>query len=373
MLSRFDDYPIHQTPEPIAHPASTDRHAYDRFWFNGYARDGDLYFGIGAALYPNLGIMDCGFSIVRDGVQHSFHASRRAPKDPAEIRVGPFEITILEPMQSLQVRLDDNASGLACQLTFLPRTANVQEGRQTWKRGRITMDATRFDQFGSWSGEIRCNGEDLAIRPERVCATKDRSWGIRPVGDPDPGGAPALELPQFFFLWSPIQWRDHCTLVGIFEDADGGRWHWDGFKVPAYATAAEIPGVEDPRTESLLDVGWRLDYASGTRWARGGELTLVERSGLRREIRLEPVLRFQMKGIGYGHPEWGHGRWKGDLAIGGESWKLADLDPMSPENLHVQQVVKARCGDEEGVGVLEQICLGPHRPSGFREFLDPAV
>jgi len=33
----------------------------------------------GAALYPNLGILDCGFSIVRDGEQHAFHASRRAP------------------------------------------------------------------------------------------------------------------------------------------------------------------------------------------------------------------------------------------------------------------------------------------------------
>jgi hypothetical protein len=30
MLSRFDDYPIHQTPEPLALPASTDRNVYDR-------------------------------------------------------------------------------------------------------------------------------------------------------------------------------------------------------------------------------------------------------------------------------------------------------------------------------------------------------
>ncbi len=39
MLSKFDDYPIHQTPEPIAHVASSDRNAYDRYWFNGYAED----------------------------------------------------------------------------------------------------------------------------------------------------------------------------------------------------------------------------------------------------------------------------------------------------------------------------------------------
>ena len=69
MLSRFDDYPIHQTTDPIRIPATTDRHAYDRYWFNGYSAEGDFYFGIGAALYPNLGIMDCAFSLVRDGVQ----------------------------------------------------------------------------------------------------------------------------------------------------------------------------------------------------------------------------------------------------------------------------------------------------------------
>jgi hypothetical protein len=93
MLSKFDDYPIHQTSHPIRQPVSADRHTYDRYWFNGYDRDGEFYFGIGAALYPNLGIMDCGVSIVRGGEQHAFHASRRAPLEPSELEVGPFRST----------------------------------------------------------------------------------------------------------------------------------------------------------------------------------------------------------------------------------------------------------------------------------------
>ena len=67
MLTKFDDYPIHQTAEPLSIVATTDRHAYDRYWFNGYQDDGEFYFGIGAAVYPNLGIVDCGLSIVHDG------------------------------------------------------------------------------------------------------------------------------------------------------------------------------------------------------------------------------------------------------------------------------------------------------------------
>jgi hypothetical protein len=79
-----------------------------------------------------------------------------------------------------------------------------------------------------------------------------------------------------------------------------------------------------------------------------------------------------MKGIGYSHPEWGHGRWKGELAIGGEKWKVDDVEEMALENQHIQQVVMATCGDQKGVGVLEQICIGPHARYGFQEILDPA-
>ena len=43
MLTRFDDYAIHQTPEPVAHPASSDRNVYDRYWFNGYTDDGEFF------------------------------------------------------------------------------------------------------------------------------------------------------------------------------------------------------------------------------------------------------------------------------------------------------------------------------------------
>ena len=43
MLTPFDDYPIHQTPEPVAY-AGTDRNFYDRYFFNGYSPDGAVYF-----------------------------------------------------------------------------------------------------------------------------------------------------------------------------------------------------------------------------------------------------------------------------------------------------------------------------------------
>ena len=42
------------------------------------------------------------------------------------------------------------------------------------------------------------------------------------------------------------------------------------------------------------------------------------------------------------------------------------------ENLHVQQVVRARDGERTGIGVLEQIVIGPYAPAGFTGLLDGA-
>jgi len=44
MLSWGDEYPIHQTPEPVAY-AGSDRNFYDRYFFNGYNADGSVFFG----------------------------------------------------------------------------------------------------------------------------------------------------------------------------------------------------------------------------------------------------------------------------------------------------------------------------------------
>ena len=212
MLSKFDDYPIHQTPEPLAHPATSDRNVYDRYWFNGYAPDGEFYFGIGMGRYPHRHILDGAVSLVLDGVQHSFHASGRAPGDPAATAIGPLRIEVLEPMRRLRVVVEPNETGIECELLFSARTAPVEEGRQKLCRDdRVIMDATRFAQFGRWEGEIRAAGRRIAVDGERVLGTKDRSWGIRPVGEREVGGAPSASAPQIFFLWAPIHWPDRCT------------------------------------------------------------------------------------------------------------------------------------------------------------------
>jgi hypothetical protein len=374
MLNKLDDFPIHQTPEPIAHPATSDRNVYDRTWFNGYAPDGSYYFGIGMAIYPYRGILDCAFSVVQPGQrQHCFYGSRRAPDERTDMRCGPFRLEVIEPMKRTRVILDDNSSGISCDLTFSTRTAAIQEARQTlWNGTRRIMDSTRFDQFGRWSGVIRHPEGEIRVDPTVCHGTKDRSWGVRGVGEPESGGAPPTRMPAFFFLWAPLFWEDHISHAIFFDGPRGEALVREGIVAPLYPSEDAVPGVNDGRDERMATARHRVTYHKGTRLAQSAELDLVPLQGDIRTIHMEPILKFQMKGLGYGHPEWGQGMWKGEEVIGGESFDTRQLDMLSRENIHVQQVVKATDGTRTGVGVLEQICIGPYAPSGFESFLDGA-
>jgi len=175
------------------------------------------------------------------------------------------------------------------------------------------------------------------------------------------------------FIWAPIHWENRCTLAACFEDIEGEQWHTDQAIAPACSPGSAFAGVNDTALEQWSGkMVHKLVFEPGTRRAASAEIRMQDKSGQSLEISLEPVLLFRMKGIGYQHPEWGHGKWKGELAIGGESWDCDGLDPLTWENIHIQQLVVARCGDEVGYGVLEQMHIGPYATYGFKEYFDGA-
>ena len=373
VLNKLDDFPIHQTPEPIAHPATSDRNVYDRTWFNGYSTDGSKYFGIGMAIYPHRGVLDCAFSTVEhDGRQHCFYGSRRAPLERTDMSVGPFRIEVIEPMRRTRVVLDENSSGVSCDLTFSARTAPIQEARQTlWAGTRRAMDATRFDQFGRWTGTVKHPDGEFIVDEENWRGTKDRSWGVRGVGEPETGGAPTIPGGAFF-LWAPLIWDDHVSHAIFFDGTKGEALVREGIEAPLFATEADVPEATSITETRMATAVHRVTYHPGTRLAATAEIDLVRLNGDVRTITLAPLLRFQMKGLGYGHLDWRQGAWKGELEIGGESFDPATINLLGRDNIHVQQVVRATDGTRTGIGVLEQIVVGPYAPAGFAQFFDGA-
>lgn len=376
MITLLDDYAIHQTPEPLSRPATSDRNFYDRWFFSGSTADGSCMFEAALGLYPHRRVMDAHFTVLIDGVQHCFHGSRRAPLERTETRVGPFVLGVEQPMRRQWLRLDDAESGLACDLSFTARSAPGEEPpSRLYDEDRLLMHTTRFVQFGRWDGELRVDGRRLAVTA--TMGVRDRSWGIRPCGEPE-GGAPGMmqRPPVVYWAWAPLNFADRCIQFNTFEDPQGRPTQLAAVVQPAYADPAQIPPGADPGQRDLRDPALRVRWKPGTRHPEGATITMRDTAGADWHIDLHPLATLLTRGIGYQHPEWGHGLWKGELALGHERLCLAELDPLRPDLVHAQQLVRAQLrapdGEHMGTGVLETMCFGPHAPSGFQGFLDGA-
>jgi hypothetical protein len=360
MFTRADDYPIHQTPDPIAYVGTSDRNFYDRFFFNGYSRDGGVYFAAAMGQYPNRQVMDASFNVVHRGRQYVVRASRRSDPERMLTTVGPISVEIVEPLQKQRLVVQPNAYEISCDLTFTARALPLEEPR-FFRRidGRVFMDYTRLTQHVSVEGTLTVAGEKIRITPDRFWGSRDRSWGIRPVGEREAGVPPSAF--QFCWLWSPVNFEDLCTHFDVNEDADGTRWHETGVVTPVGGSV-----------ETMQAVDYRIEWQSGTRHAKRAEISMRRRSGEELLISLNPLYNFYMIGLGYQHPQWGHGMYVGENEVGGESWALADINPAVPLYLHVQAVCEATLGSRHGIGILEQLIIGPHQPSGFKDLLDLA-
>ncbi len=363
MLTRFDDYPIHQTPAPIAQPVSADPNHYDRYWFNGYERDGAFFIGAAMGHYPNRGVIDGAFSVVHDGVQHSVFASGRMPADRTT-QVGPLRIEVVEPLRVVRYVVEPNEHGLAADVTFRARTEAVEEPRQQIVRHNVPiMDYTRLTQWGSWEGAVELpDGTTVTVDPARTYATRDRSWGVRGVGQQAPTNFDPSPV-QVFWLWAPLNFDDCCTHVALFERADGERWLEQSLVVPL------LPDSSEP--EHLGRSEFEIQWMPGRREMASASIVLTRKDGTSLpRITFEKLFTFRMRGIGYSHPRFGHGGNHGALEVGGESIALDDFVPLDPASIHIQTLCRVRMGDEQGTGVLEQLAFGPHAPSGLTGFTD---
>ncbi|UAB77500.1 hypothetical protein INR77_11915 [Erythrobacter sp. SCSIO 43205] len=355
-LSHGDDYPLHQTPDPIAF-AGTDRNFYDRYFFNGYAPDGSGFFALAFGVYPHLDVADAHFSFIRDGKQYSLHASCELGMERMAMRVGPISIEVVEPLQKLRVTIDET-EGLAGAFEFTGRSFPIEEPRFVHRIGpRAFMDYTRMTQNGHFTGWIALDG-DRHEMAKGTAGTRDRSWGIRPVGARDPQPNPGHEALQFFWQWTPINLEDGSLFFHINADSHGNAWNTRAAFAPDGAGANGI--VEGSATLSS-------QTQAGSRWPAGGVLSGISPAGAPQELTLVPLHRFQMKGLGYTHPVWGHGNHHGALKVEREEYDLERIDPAQLDNRHVQLICRVEdpSGARKGIGVFEQLVLGPYAPLGL--------
>jgi hypothetical protein len=365
MLTKGDEYPIHQTPEPIAF-SGTDRNFYDRYFFCGYQPDGSGYFGAAFGVYPHLNIADAHFSVVRDGVQHCIHASRILAFERMDMAVGPVRIEVVEPLTTIRL-IVDNHEGISADLRFEGRSEPVQEPRFTRRNGtRLFMDLTRFTVNCRVTGWIEIDGKRETYT--NGLGTRDRSWGIRQIGAADAQPVVPPIMPQFYWLWAPTNFPNLSLYAHVNEDASGVPWN--------RRASLMMDGAIQNAAIHLQNDRFSIDWRSGTRHAVAARLDVHDALGREHVVTWQPIDVFMMKGIGYLNPDWTHGGFNGELAVEREDFRPADIDPLLMPNLHIQHIAKARHDGggaaSEGIGIVEQLVFGPHEPSGFASLLDGA-
>jgi hypothetical protein len=362
----LDEYPIHQLPLSMAEVGASDRNFYDRCYFNAQDRSGDVFLITGLGVYPNLGVVDAYATVRRGERQWAVRCSDALDERGLDARVGPYRVEVVEPLRTVRLVCDTTDRGLAFDLTWEGSFPCIDEPRHLLHdRSRVVIDGRRFAQVGTWSGTLHVDGSDLAVSPDRWLGCRDRSWGIRPVGEAEPavrGGEEPRE--GFWWMYVPLRFDDFALIVILQEDPDGTR--------TLNAASRVWP---DGRHEQL---GWpELDivYRSGTRDPERATLHL--RTAARRSlaVEIEPLISVALHiGAGYGgDPEWAHGQWRGRNWIDSSVYDLTDpaVAGRIPFGV-VDHAARAVCDGAEGWGLFEHATVGRHDPTGFKDWLSVA-
>ncbi len=357
----LDEYPIHQTPLPMNRVATSDRNFYDRCYFNLHDRTGELFGVTGLGVYPNLGVIDAYAAVRRGDRQWSVRFSDALPQRSLEQRVGGYRIDVLEPLSELRLTCQSPDGSLDFDLRWAGSFPAVQEEPHLLLSGdRPVLDASRFSQLGTWEGRLAVGGTEFTVTPDRWAGARDRSWGIRPVGESEPPGRAAESLQGFWWVYLPLSFPS-CALIVILQENP------DGFRTLSNAKRV----WPDGRVEQL---GWpraEISYRPGSRHPDSARIHLTEASGKPVCVAVQTLTSVPLHvGAGYnGDPDWSHGRWMGANWSAASVYDLGDPEVAGRIPWGVtDHLVRADMDGEEGWGMFEHASLGRHDPTGFADW-----
>jgi len=360
-LTSYDDFPVHQTPELIAHSPFSDRNLYDRYYFNMYDDSKEFFAIFGLGQYPNLATTDA-FIDVRLGNEQHIVRSSKPLVDRMDTSVGPIRVEVIKPLEMLRVIVEPTEHSVAMDVVFEGNIAAVLEPRQTLRlKNKLVFDTNRLAQTGRWTGMLSVGGKDIQIDGS---GNRDRSWGIRPVGEPEPAGSREgmMVLPG---MWNyfPMQFEDHSIFYICHEDNDGVRH------------LVQSERIWHDRTRPHDDLGpavWSHDVEEGFRVVRSSTLTFPD-SGV--EIECKSVLpNFISLGTGYGiDSDWRHGMYQGpETVTQGLVLNVDEIKGLAQYGI-IDHLAEFSYDGHTGHGLLEQGFFGPFTKVGIMDGVNGAT
>ncbi len=358
-ISAGDDFPIHQASEFVRHAATSDRNFYDRYYFNLHASSADYFAIFGLGQYPNLGVTDAFLAVTRNGRQRIMRASRPLG-DRMDISVGPLRIEVIEPLHKLRVVVEPNEAEVAMDVTWTGSHPPFEEPRQYLRvKGAVVFDTQRFAQLGRWEGTLSVAGETLAVTPDVCGGSRDRSWGVRPVGEKQPDGIrEGLSVMAGMWNYFPIDFGDHSIVYMCHEEPSGNRPLQEAVRIWA-----------DPQRELewLGEPQWEHDMEPGTRLLRSSRITLPDAPEGPITIEGRPLLtNYVSLGTGYGmDADWRHGMYQGDSeVVQALDWDVEEIEGLAQYGV-VDSVGEFAYGDNTGHGLYEHGFFGPFPKMGL--------
>ena len=260
---------------------------------------------------------------------------------------------------------EPNAWGLAFDLVFTG-SVPAREEPKTFQRqhGRVTSEVTRYAQVGVWEGSLEVAGRSYTVTPDRWKGARDRSWGIRPVGEAEPPGIRIKNLREgtagFFHQWMPMQFDDFLIKVQFDELYDGSRLLEEAVKIHNLGTGLADEPLGRPDIE--------VTYLPGTREMERATITLTDEDGRVRTIRSTPLRTVYLKaGTGYmPNDGWGHGYYQGPLVVEGLRFDLSTREARAQWSALNETLARFELDTGEvGYGLHENLVLGTYLPHGF--------
>ncbi|MBN9427131.1 MAG: hypothetical protein J0H09_11565 [Burkholderiales bacterium] len=363
-LSALDDLFVHQIPEPVRHVGTSDRNFYDRHYFNVHACRPDFFVILGLGQYPNRATQD-GFVSLREGDRQTTLRSSRVLGDRGDMSCGPLRLEVLEGLKRLRIVIEPNDSGIEADLIFHGTHAAKLEPRQVQRRnGRVIHDVMRYCQTANYTGWIKTPTRTWRAEETPLKGYRDRSWGIRSIGRPEPAGAePGDAVASGLFGTS--DWRrlhmacqfDAFTInIKLHEDRDGRRSLEDAVLLFNDGRAPEHLGR--PHLEFVR-------FSADRRFVEEARVSFTQPGQAARELHIRQLLPVYLEaGTGYGNRpllEWIHGQYRGELVTDVVRFDLREPSPVLAGPIDC--LAEMRFEDQVGYGLFEYTIFG--RIDGF--------
>lgn len=304
MLTKYDEYPVHQAVRPFSEIPSTDYAWNDGYYFAVYNALLKIKIFWCLRVHPNSDVVHAWAGIVHNGKQRTVRFSR-AWRPDCDTVIGAYSIDFIEAFKRIRLKLEPNDSNFFFDIEWRGIAPPHEEDRRLFVfNGRRVTDQLRYVQAGAAAGWLQIDGERIEIDESLGWgALRDHSWGLyfetAPIKPDRKWFPPQYRTRSFdnqahiapsrlaFYSWNTFRTEEFSGWFWTYEDENGLLQPvWGGTQSMQLGGVIDR-GWEGPRIH-VAAVEHQYRFKAGSRLLEGGIVTAVDADGGRWVQEFEP-------------------------------------------------------------------------------------